>query len=116
MGTNERDTQAEALKILGNRIRTLRNAQGLSQVQLADRAGMSPRYLSEVESGKRNVSFTWLDALAKQLSIPLTELLDLEEPRGKATVLRQLNALLNDLSLNQLLFLQRAMRMFRNGE
>ena len=114
MGTDERHTQAEALKILGNRIRTLRNAQGLSQVQLADRAGMSPRYLSEVEAGKRHVSFTWLNALAKQLSIPLAELLDFEEPQSKAAVLRQLHAILEDLPLDQLLFLQRAMRIFRN--
>ena len=112
METNAQNTQAATLKILGNRIRALRNAQGLSQVQLADRAGMSPRYLSEVESGKRNVSFTWLDALAKQLSIPLAELLNFEEPETKGAVLKQLHSYLEGLPLNQLLFIQRALRQF----
>ena len=107
METNSNDE--EALKALGNRIRNLRNAQGLSQVQLADSAGMSARYLGEVEAGKRNVSFGRLNALA-QLSIPLTELLDFEEPQIKGVVLKELNAYLESLPLNQLLFIQRALR------
>jgi len=112
MGTNTQ-TEAEALKILGDRIRALRSEQGLTQVQLADRAGISPRYLSEVESGKRNVSYTWLNALAKHLAVPLPELLDFEEPQDKAFALRQLHAALNDFPPKQLMFIQRALRMFR---
>jgi transcriptional regulator with XRE-family HTH domain len=106
-------TEAEALKILGDRIRALRSEQGLSQVQLADRASISPRYLSEVESGKRNVSFTWLNALARHLAVPLPELLDFEEPQEKAFALRQLHALLAEYPPKQLAFIQRALRMFR---
>ena len=108
METNIQDP--EALKALGNRIRDLRNSQGLSQVQLADSAGMSARYLGEVEAGKRNVSFGRLNILAQRLSIPLPELLNFEEPQAKAAVLEQLNICLEDLPLNQLLFIQRALR------
>ena len=108
METNSNDE--EDLKALGNRMRNLRNAQGLSQVQLADSAGMSARYLGEVEAGKRNVSFGRLNALAQRLSIPLTELLDFEEPQIKGVVLKELNAYLESLPLNQLLFIQRALR------
>ncbi len=100
----------EELKALGNRIRSLRSAQGLSQAQLADSAGMSARYLGEVEAGKRNVSFGRLNALAQRLSVPLTELLDFEEPQAKAAVLKELNLYLEGLSLNQLLFIQRVLR------
>lgn len=108
MKTNSNDE--EALKALGNRIRNLRNAQGLSQVQVADSAGMSARYLGEVEAGKRNVSFGRLNALAQRLSIPLAELLDFEEPQIKGVVLKELNSYLESLPLNQLLFIQRALR------
>lgn len=109
------DTQHLAtLKLLGNRIRSLRSAQGLSQAQLADSAGMSVRYLGEVEAGKRNISFGRLSVLAMRLSIPLPELLDFEEPEARATVLKQLHLYLEDLPLNQLLLFQRVLRQFMN--
>jgi transcriptional regulator with XRE-family HTH domain len=113
METNAQDS--EVLKALGSRIRNLRAAQGLSQVQLADSAGMSARYLGEVEAGKRNVSFGRLNALAQRLAISLPELLNFEEPEAKATVLNQLYSHLEGLPLSQLLFIQRTMRMFRDG-
>ena len=108
METNSQDL--EALKALGDRIRHLRSSQGLSQVQLADSAGMSARYLGEVEAGKRNISFGRLNALAQRLSIPLPELLNFEEPEARAAVLKRLYSYLEGLPLNQLLFLQRALR------
>ena len=100
----------ESLKTLGNRIRNLRSSQGLSQAQLADSAGMSARYLGEVEAGKRNVSFGRLSILAQRLAISLPELLSFEEPEAKAMVLKELYAYIERLPMNQLLFLQRAMR------
>ena len=103
----------KALKALGHRIQTLRKAQGLSQVRLAGETGMSSRYLGEVEAGKRNLSFGYLDALAERLSIPLTELLDFEEPEAKAAVLRELNSFLEELPLSQLLFIRRSLRMLK---
>jgi len=113
METNGQDS--EALKALGDRIRNLRAAQRLSQARLADSAGMSARYLGEVEAGKRNISFGRLNALAHHLSVPLPELLNFEEPEARALVLSQLHSHLEGLPLNQLLFIQRAMRMFRDG-
>lgn len=107
------ETKKDILEPLGRRIRALRRAQGLSQCRLADSAGMSQRYLSEVEAGKRNVSVVFLDALARQLSVPLTELLEDTEPRARDTVLQDLRGLLDRLSLDELLFLRRAMRILK---
>ena len=103
---------SEILKALGSRIRNLRTTQRLSQAQLADSAGMSARYLGEVEAGKRNISLGRLNALAVCLSVPLAELLNFEEPEVRATVLKQLYSYLDSLSLDQLLFLQRVLRQF----
>ena len=111
MKTNAREN--EALKAFGDRIRTLRNAQGLSKAQLADSAGMTPRYLRDVEAGKSNISLAYLNALAERLSIPLTELLDLEESETRAVVLRELNVFLKGLPLDQLLFIRRSLRMLK---
>jgi len=103
----------EALKVIGDRIRTLRNAQGLSKAQLADSAGMTPRHLHDVEAGKSNITFAYLSALAERLSIPLAELLDFAEPEARAAVLRELHSFLEDQPLNELLFIRRALRMLK---
>ena len=110
MDTNYQDS--ESLKVLGHRIRFLRSSQRISQAQLADSAGMSARYLGEVEAGKRNISFGRLNALAKRLSVPLPELLNFEESQTKAVVLKQLHASLEVLPVEQLIFIQRMLSQF----
>ena len=43
-------------------------------LQLADRAGISPSYLSQIESGKRDGSFTTIAMIARALDIDLDDL------------------------------------------
>ena len=104
-------SEDDFLKKLGNRIKILRVAQGLSQAQLADSINMSPRYLSEVEAGKRNISIYFLKLLAERLSISLSELLNFAEKEERENIIKELNIFLEKLSHEQLLFLQRTMRM-----
>jgi transcriptional regulator with XRE-family HTH domain len=52
---------------MGNRIAQLRDDRGLTQKQLADKAGISGTFLSEVENGKRNISMGKLLAIADAL-------------------------------------------------
>jgi transcriptional regulator with XRE-family HTH domain len=52
---------------LGKRIARLREDRGMTQKQLADLAGISVPFLSEVENGKRNVSMGKLLAIADEL-------------------------------------------------
>ena len=56
---------------IGNRVRELRLACGLSQEQLALEANITPAYLCQVERGNRNptvasVSYTHLDVYKRQ--------------------------------------------------
>lgn len=106
------DAQKIMLSELGKKIRLLRTQLGISQVQLADSAGMSQRYLSEIEAGKHNVSITFLDALAKRLSISLPELVAGESKALKDDVLQQLFNILENLSLEDLLILLRFTQIF----
>jgi len=62
------------LRELGHRIRTRRLHRGLSQERLARAAGLSPRFLSQLESGKGNISVARLYELAQALGAPLEEL------------------------------------------
>jgi transcriptional regulator with XRE-family HTH domain len=62
---------------LGRVIKTLREAKGLSQVELAKQAKVARPYLVRLESGERkNPSLDILKRLAKALGVPVTELLE----------------------------------------
>jgi DNA-binding XRE family transcriptional regulator len=52
-------------------IRLWRDHRGLTQQELADRAGISKPYLSQIESGKRQGTVETLVAIARALDVPL---------------------------------------------
>jgi len=55
----------------GNPVRVWREHRGLTQQQLAEAAGISVPYLSQIESGKRRGSAEVLAAIAKRLELSL---------------------------------------------
>jgi XRE family aerobic/anaerobic benzoate catabolism transcriptional regulator len=63
------------LRRLGRQLRERRKLQGLSQEQLGQLAGLSTRYISQVESGRGNLSILRLLELTRALGIPLHEAL-----------------------------------------
>lgn len=66
----------ERKKGFGAMLKTLREQKGLTQVELAERAGIVQGYLAMIESGERkNPSLDVLKRIAKALGVPLTELL-----------------------------------------
>jgi transcriptional regulator with XRE-family HTH domain len=75
--SNKRAAQEDAfLKRFGDRLRELREARRLTQEALADEAGFSRSYYSDIETGKRNISLLNLRKLAQSLHVSLRELLD----------------------------------------
>ena len=59
---------------VGLNLQALRRMRGLSQEELADRAGVHQTYLSGVERGRRNPSLVVLARLAGALDVPLGDL------------------------------------------
>jgi len=59
-----------------NPIRVWREYRGLTQQQLAEAAGISVPYLSQIESGKRKGSTDVLAAIAKVLRLSLDDIVD----------------------------------------
>jgi XRE family aerobic/anaerobic benzoate catabolism transcriptional regulator len=66
------------LRELGQRVRARRHQRGLSQERLSQNAGLSPRYLSQLESGRGNISVVRLFELARALGVPLDELVKVD--------------------------------------
>ncbi len=61
---------------VGRNIKTLREAKGWSQEELADQAGLHRTYVSGVERAIRNPTLTVLDRLARALTVPIGKLTD----------------------------------------
>jgi len=62
------------LENLGKKVRQRRTELGLSQEQLAFNCGFDRTYISLVERGKRNISFSNLTTLAKGLKTTISTL------------------------------------------
>ena len=58
----------------GKRVRELRKARGLSQEELAHRAGIHWTYLGGIERGVRNPALVNIGRIARALRVPLVEL------------------------------------------
>lgn len=56
-------------EIVGNRIKEIRNKQGLSQEKLALKANLDRTYIAGVENGKRNPSIKSLEKIINALNI-----------------------------------------------
>jgi transcriptional regulator with XRE-family HTH domain len=61
---------------LGERVRELRRAAGLTQEALADRCGLHVTYIAGIESGRRNPSLNSITALARGLAVSASKLLE----------------------------------------
>lgn len=57
-------------------VKLWRDYRGLTQQELADQAGISKPYLSQIESGKRQGTVETLAAIARALDVPLDVLVE----------------------------------------
>lgn len=62
-----------------NPVKVWREYRGLTQQQLADAAGISKPYLSQIETGRRKGTTEILSAIAKTLDISLDEIIEKKE-------------------------------------
>ena len=65
--------------VFGRHIRTLRRLQGVTQEELAYRAGIHAVYLSGIERGVRNPSLKNIRAIARALNARTAELFAFED-------------------------------------
>jgi transcriptional regulator with XRE-family HTH domain len=73
--------QRNPKEILAKNLRRIRNEAGLSQEELAYRAGLHRTYISSIERGQRNVSLENIFAIAKALKVEPADLVKLISPK-----------------------------------
>jgi transcriptional regulator with XRE-family HTH domain len=67
----------------GKRVRELRTGLGLSQEQLAERAGLHYTYVGGIERGERNPALVNIGRLAQALEVSMADLFSVLDRRPK---------------------------------
>lgn len=67
--------ESQALNNLGQIIREKREALGLTQIEVAEKAGVDRNYIGMVERGERNPSYLSLIKIAKGLNLTVDQLI-----------------------------------------
>lgn len=81
---------------------TIRKSKGLSQIALAEKAGISVGLVGEIETGNRNPTLTTIDKIASALEMPVYQLFfdskSVATPQASnESIKSQIVALLNQL-------------------
>lgn len=99
----------EISRLVGSKIREIRNRLGLTQEEVAERAGMDFTSIGAAERGVRNLSLKSLFKVAKALGVPIEELVrsPKETPldKEKELAISKLQELIRDTEIDQLKFL-----------
>lgn len=99
---------------IGQRIRKLRKAQGLSQEQLAERIGISTTHMSHIETGNTKLSLPVLVDIAHSLHALTDELLfgtEGDQKRGT----REAQAVLDACSVKQVKIISEIIKTAKNA-
>ena len=72
---------------IGQRVRTRRTGMGWTLREIADRSGVSSRFLSDLEAGKGNISVARLADVARALDVAMVSLLPTEEKQEPVVAL-----------------------------
>lgn len=73
---------SDIAKTVGKRLRSYRTAQGLSQEKLAERAGLHPTYIGQVERGEKNLTIESLEKVTKALDVRISDIFEKIEERN----------------------------------
>jgi transcriptional regulator with XRE-family HTH domain len=106
------------LKLVGEQIRFIRKAKGLTQEVLAEKSGLSFSYVSDVERGERNISLESLEKIIVALEVSPNEIFkfkDVDVGKGfedKRIVIEVLKSLLMERNIDEVKFVLKVARDF----
>lgn len=89
--------------IFGQRVRLLRKTQNLTQEELAEKAGLSYKFIGEIERGAANPTLDTIEKIASALGVYAALLLSEKEERfseisdEEKEIIRQALAIMNNI-------------------
>lgn len=83
---------------LGKRLRELRKTSGLSQDRTAELAGISGKYLGEVERGEVNATILVVAKLADVFQITLSDLMHFEHVVPQDEIINKISVMITNCS------------------
>lgn len=86
---------------IGQRVRKIRKAQGLSQENLAEMIGISTTHMSHIETGNTKLSLSVFVAIADALEVNADDLLSREAHESKRNSLTHIAELLENCSAQE---------------
>ncbi|WP_027630384.1 helix-turn-helix domain-containing protein [Ruminiclostridium cellobioparum] len=89
---------SDIAKIVGDRIRILRNEKGLTLEELGDRAGINATHLGRLERGEKSATVDSLEKIVNALEISFEHLFKYIQPSTENTDNTALSILINKLS------------------
>jgi len=105
---------ADFLIAMGRHVREARERRGMARKGLSQSAGVSERYLAQLEAGEGNASVLLLRNVARALGLRVTELLDPRENSVEQRLIRRFLERLPEHRLEDVVF--RLMRDFGHEE
>lgn len=82
----------------GKRIKELRIKKGITQYQLAENAGIDPKHMSHIETGRSFPKADLIEKFANALNIDYTEFFKVEHLNNRDTLIKSINTSINNLS------------------
>ena len=110
MAKTTRASKSMAQRI-GARIRQIRKASGITQAELAERAGMDNMTISRLENGARAPSLDQLERLSTVFTVPISHFLN-EEEHPASSRGREIASLLSSLDNDQQSFVIDLVRIY----
>jgi len=89
-------------QLMGARIRSIREVQGLTQEMLAEKMDINPVYLSTIERGRANPTLNMLIKVAVALEVEMWELFDFGHEVGADRLREMLNEFADEIDEGKL--------------
>jgi transcriptional regulator with XRE-family HTH domain len=83
-------------KILGRRLKELRQRKGLKQEQLAEMVELEPASISNIENGRNYPSFQNLEKIINVLEVSFIDVFKFDQHQDKVDLMAEINKMLNN--------------------
>lgn len=96
------------------RIKELRNKKGITQYRLAEIAGIDPKHMSHIETGRSFPKADLIEKFAKALEVDYTEFFKTEYLRDRKVLLDNINKFLENSSDTDLQIIYKLISSYMN--